>query len=181
MGTVRPNYFSGKLLSAEDLKLEQDYFLEKIRLHNRCLHGYGVVCGLGIAVGEGASPIVEVKPGCAIDGYGNLIEVAETVEARLSPGLKQNAYYILLRYKECFTDEVPTLLEPSQRGSKATQPNRIKETFEIYFEEHNPVSNRKRQAVQRACGEPRPLAIGRVRRVRKGWVLDLRFARPRCE
>ena len=181
MGTIRPNYFSGKLLTAEDLKLEQDYFLDKIRLHNRCLHGYGVVCGLGIAVGDGASPVVRIEPGCAIDGFGNLIEVAETVEARLNPRVAQNAYYILLRYKECPSDEVPALLEPCQSGSETTQPNRIRETFEIYFEEHNPIAKRQRQAGQKACDEPRPLAIGRLRRVRKGWVLDRRFVRPRCK
>jgi hypothetical protein len=181
MGTIRPNYFTGKLLTAEDLNLEQDYFLDKFRLHNRCLHGYGVVSGLGIAVGDGSSPVMEIEPGCAIDAFGNLIEVTGTVEARLNPREEKNAYYILLRYKECPVDEVPVLLEPCQSGSEPTQPNRIKETFEVYFEEHNPAAKRQRQASRKTCGEPGPLAIGRLRRVRKGWVLDRRFVRRRCK
>jgi hypothetical protein len=41
-------YFHGQLLSAADMRTEQSYFREKLKLHNRCLHGYGVVCGLEV-------------------------------------------------------------------------------------------------------------------------------------
>lgn len=44
----RLNYFYGQLLGAEDFRAEQNYFREKLKLHNRCLHGYGVVCGLRV-------------------------------------------------------------------------------------------------------------------------------------
>jgi hypothetical protein len=36
------------MLSANDFRTEQAYFLEKLKLHNRCFHGYGVVCGLRV-------------------------------------------------------------------------------------------------------------------------------------
>jgi hypothetical protein len=42
----RLNYFYGQLLSAADFRNEQSYSREKLKLHNRCLHGYGVICGL---------------------------------------------------------------------------------------------------------------------------------------
>src|ERR1700730_3531227 len=42
----RLKYFFGQMLGAQDLQSEQDYFREKSKLHNRCLHGYGTVCGL---------------------------------------------------------------------------------------------------------------------------------------
>jgi hypothetical protein len=42
----RLKYAYGQLLGAADFQAEQSYFREKQRLHNRCLHGYGVVCGL---------------------------------------------------------------------------------------------------------------------------------------
>jgi hypothetical protein len=42
----RLQYFYGQLLGARDLQVEQSYFREKLKLHNRRLHGYGVVCGL---------------------------------------------------------------------------------------------------------------------------------------
>jgi hypothetical protein len=42
----RLNYFYGQMLGALDFRTEQDYFREKLKLHNRFLHGYGVACGL---------------------------------------------------------------------------------------------------------------------------------------
>ncbi len=44
----RLRYFYGQVLGAADFRAEQDYFREKLKLHNRCLHGYGVVCGLEV-------------------------------------------------------------------------------------------------------------------------------------
>src|SRR5439155_8263842 len=43
------SYVHGQLLTAIDLQTEQAYFREKLKLHNRCLHGYGIVCGLDIS------------------------------------------------------------------------------------------------------------------------------------
>ncbi len=45
---VRMNYFHGQLLTARDFRTEQDYVREKLKLLNRCLHGYGVLCGLAV-------------------------------------------------------------------------------------------------------------------------------------
>jgi hypothetical protein len=44
----RVKYFYGQLLGVREFQSEQRYFLEKHRLHNRYLHGYGVVCGLAV-------------------------------------------------------------------------------------------------------------------------------------
>jgi hypothetical protein len=44
----RLNYFYGQMLGAQDFQAEQHFFREKMKLHNRCLHGYGVVCGLRV-------------------------------------------------------------------------------------------------------------------------------------
>ncbi|MDJ0653698.1 MAG: hypothetical protein QNJ40_06080 [Xanthomonadales bacterium] len=46
----RLSYFFGQMLSAADFRTEQSYFREKMKLHNRCLHGYGIICGLGVRV-----------------------------------------------------------------------------------------------------------------------------------
>lgn len=45
---VRMNYFHGQLITERDLRTEQDYFRARLRHSNRCLHGYGVLCGLEI-------------------------------------------------------------------------------------------------------------------------------------
>jgi len=41
----RPRYFPRQLVSDAEMNLEQLYFRNKLRLHNRMLHGWGVVCG----------------------------------------------------------------------------------------------------------------------------------------
>jgi hypothetical protein len=71
----RLNYFSGRLLTAEDYQAEQSYWLGKHRSHARHLHGSGVVCGLGVT--PSGSGGVTVEPGLAIDGFGREIVVPE--------------------------------------------------------------------------------------------------------
>jgi hypothetical protein len=44
----RVKYFYGQLLGVREFQSEQAYFFEKHRLHNRYLHGYGVICGLEV-------------------------------------------------------------------------------------------------------------------------------------
>src|SRR4051812_30722541 len=44
----RPNYYFGQLLSTREFIGEQEYFRQKLMRHNRCLHGYGIVCGLEV-------------------------------------------------------------------------------------------------------------------------------------
>jgi hypothetical protein len=75
----RPRYFAGQLLTEADFNSEQAYNLAKNRLHNRYLHGSGVVCGLEVvcnACGEGT---VTVQAGYAIDPCGNDVIVCEPV------------------------------------------------------------------------------------------------------
>jgi hypothetical protein len=44
----RPRFFAGQLLTEEDLNRLDHYIVEKNKLHNRYLHGWGVVCGLEV-------------------------------------------------------------------------------------------------------------------------------------
>jgi hypothetical protein len=50
---TRLRYFHGQMLVANDLQTEQDYFRQKQKLLNRCLEGYGTVCGLKVVPVEG--------------------------------------------------------------------------------------------------------------------------------
>jgi hypothetical protein len=72
----RTRFFAGQLLTESDLNNEQSYWLAKNRLHNRYLHGWGVVCGLQIVCAE-CDGWVTVKTGYAIDPCGNDIIVCE--------------------------------------------------------------------------------------------------------
>ncbi len=65
----RVNYFAGRLLTADDLRTDQEYHRRMRFLHNR-LHGYGVVDGLDVSV-DGDR--LHVSPGLAIDVLGREI------------------------------------------------------------------------------------------------------------
>lgn len=52
----RLQYFYGQLLGSQDFRDEQSYFREKLRLAHRCLHGYGVVCGLTVTPAPAEEP-----------------------------------------------------------------------------------------------------------------------------
>lgn len=51
----RPRYFPRQLISDVDMTLDQVYFRNKLRLHNRMLHGWGVVCGAIVCRVPGSS------------------------------------------------------------------------------------------------------------------------------
>lgn len=70
----RVNYFEGRLLTADDLGADQQYARERAWLHNRMLHGSGVVSGLDVTV-EGED--IVVSPGMAIDPDGREIVLGE--------------------------------------------------------------------------------------------------------
>ncbi len=72
----RPRFFAGQLLTEAELNGDQAYVLAKNRLHNRYLHGPGVVCGLQVACDD-CDGGVRVAPGYAIDPCGNDIVVCD--------------------------------------------------------------------------------------------------------
>ena len=82
---LRLRYFHGQMLAAGDFQREQAYFVEKLRLRNRCLHGYGVACGLLVSpvppddscgsARDPHQPRVTLHPGVAVDCLGNEIVI----------------------------------------------------------------------------------------------------------
>lgn len=77
-GRRRLTYFHGQLLSAQDLRQEQEQFLARLRLHNLALHGHGVAHGLWTRPvpddecpdPRRAAPWFEVTDGVAVDRHG---------------------------------------------------------------------------------------------------------------
>jgi hypothetical protein len=89
----RPRYYARQLITADDLTLEQDYFRDKSRRHNRLLHGWGVVCGAQVCPVPKANPasvndvepwLVRVKPGYILGPYGDeiILDCPRTVDLR---------------------------------------------------------------------------------------------------
>ena len=66
---VRPRFFAGQILTETDLMELERYAIATHRMHNRYLHGWGVVCGLDVACEDCGDGIV-VRPGYALDPCG---------------------------------------------------------------------------------------------------------------
>ncbi len=76
----RPRYFARQLITPDDMTLEQEYFRNKMRRHNRLLHGWGVVCGALVCpvlknngTSAGVPWKVVVQPGYILGPYGDEI------------------------------------------------------------------------------------------------------------
>src|SRR3546814_880676 len=83
-----PHYFTGRVLTARDLRDEQGYVLSRLRLRNRLFHGWGVVCGLDVCSHPDPAcrdRYVVVEPGIAIDCCGNDIFVCEPCVVEIPP------------------------------------------------------------------------------------------------
>lgn len=78
---TRPYYEAGHWLAAGDLRSEQSYRSQRLRRHNRYLHGWGVVCGLlVVAAVDPAQPwAVTVCPGYALGPWGDEIDLQAPV------------------------------------------------------------------------------------------------------
>jgi len=91
-----PRYYPRQLITPDDLTLEQNYFRDRMRRHNRLLHGWGVVCGALVcpvpspAVSDSTSPFVpwqvQVQKGYILGPYGDeiILDCSRTVDLRTS-------------------------------------------------------------------------------------------------
>jgi len=123
----RVRYFFGQVLGAEDFEAEQNYFRERMRRHNRELHGFGVVRGLSVSVDaeEGKrGECVVVGPGFAIAPDGEEIAVAERATQHLPA--EGGVLYVTIAYFERPTRAVPQLGDDS-----GTAFTRVEESFSI--------------------------------------------------
>lgn len=72
----RPRFFAGQLLTEQDLNRLDHYMVEKSKLHNRYLVGWGVVCGLEVLCDQ-CEERVRVTPGYALSPCGEDIIVCK--------------------------------------------------------------------------------------------------------
>ena len=159
MTIERARYFTGQLLDEADLAQEQLYFREKLRRHNRMLHGWGIVSGLAVRPGPADSELT-VEPGYALDRYGDEIVVADAVivdvlsedgdgnavapcappddhqrkrvRKRRSP---ERPLYLAIRYAECASRPVPV--------GESVEYSRTRESFAVKLLTKLPASYRR--------------------------------------
>ena len=89
-----PRYYPRQLITPDDLTLEQNYFRDRMRRHNRLLHGWGVVCGALVCpvpnpkstgLDDRYLPwVVRVEKGYALGPYGDeiILDCERTVDLR---------------------------------------------------------------------------------------------------
>jgi hypothetical protein len=155
---TRPNYFSGQLLTADDLRAEQDYLREKFRRHNRWVHGAGVVTGLSVTMEPAIAPAIAITPGMAITLSGEEIVVNGTVTAAV-PESTATATLVTLIFVERPCDYAP------ENAGRPGQPRRIEEGFALIF-----------GSDPAASGVP----IARLVKDGAGWRLDREFQAPKA-
>jgi hypothetical protein len=73
----RPRFFPGQLLTDEDLNRLERYIVEKNKLHNRYLEGWGVACGLEVVCDACTPGRVVVRTGYALSPCGEDIVVCD--------------------------------------------------------------------------------------------------------
>jgi hypothetical protein len=134
----RNRYFTGKYMTPRDFACDPDYLLSHHRLHNRLLHGFGIVCGL--AVVPHPSPDcpdwVVVRSGIALDCCGRELVLPKDTAYRL-PLPRENGdgdddeldepFVLCLVYHEERVEPVPALYAEGSCDPKRHEANRVRE------------------------------------------------------
>jgi hypothetical protein len=172
----RPNYFDGRLLSAADLRAEQDYCRNKIARHNRLLHGSGVVSGLQI---QAKPAVLHVSPGLAFDCVGNEI-VLDSEQIVPLPRGRASPQFLVVHYAETPVDFVPTTGGNAEAGS-------IEESFSLSYEPADPfvkharrgrASSKLNSKLRTTCGRAHGVTLAKLVLRAGRWRIE-RPTRPR--
>ncbi|MBT1090326.1 hypothetical protein [Streptomyces sp. Tu102] len=141
---LRNRYFHGRLMNVPTFELETEFFLRRSHLFTRLAMGYGVVCGLDVAVaGDGGR--IRVDPGLAVDRWGRQVvvparsewldiprDVMESAVERAGSCREDAAVQVLLCYHECVGDPVPAY--PGDCGDPyACEPSTVRERYRVEF------------------------------------------------
>jgi len=123
----RLNFFTGFFTTAEDWNQGQEYHLAKGRLHNRGLHTPGIIQAeqASLLVEAAGGLNVQVKPGVALDGNGNLIYLGQPRKIKLDrPEKFPTLVYITIEFQEQDADFTENLEDADFSGytRKAEHP-----------------------------------------------------------
>jgi hypothetical protein len=132
----RPEYITGARLSANDLAREQHYGRQRARMHDRFLHGAGIVCGLQVVpAGVAQKPwAVRVCPGYAVSPCGDEIElrcstvvdIAEWLWTLRTPAQPRPAEVLIaIRYAQSEERPIVSSPESCHCAPEREEPSRI--------------------------------------------------------
>ena len=139
----RNKYFFGKLLSVEDLNLEQKYINDKRRMINRFILGTGVVVGMYVVRIDERS--ISVERGFALDYLGReiVIDAPKIKKLSLIDGFdscvrsgNDNYMYLCVEYNEVEKGRVHNIVGTA--GASEESFNRIQESYRLYLTNDEP-------------------------------------------
>ena len=154
-GLERTRFFAHQLVTPDDFTQDQIYFREKLRRHNRMLHGWGVVCGACVRRGAGPCEVI-VEPGYVLGPYGDEIVIAAPVTidvckqrlgerdgccgeeldpwcADVRADCPDGRLFLAVRYSECQARPVRALTSPCGCGcdDTACEYSRVRDSFAL--------------------------------------------------
>jgi hypothetical protein len=152
----RTRFVNRMLVGAPDLTRDQIYFREKLRRHNRLVHGWGIVCGAWVRQSENPMELI-VGPGYILAPQGDDILIdcevtldiskqdlsgllgAACADAPVDPWCSDVAadwkdgqtLYLAVRYQECPTHPIRILPEGCACGCDETacEYSRIRDRY----------------------------------------------------
>ena len=138
----RPRFFDGQLITAADFRRLDHYIVAKSRLHNRYLHGVGVVCGLE-AVCSPCDDTVTVRTGYALGPCGEDIVVCADAQVDVAALIKEHRASVARA--DC---------APYSQPTKDSEASRQKWVLGICYDERaaKPVTSLKRAGSGCGCG-----------------------------
>lgn len=157
----RVNYFAGQLLTTDDFVAEQTYHRERSRLHNRLLHGWGVVAGLDARSRAG---VIVISPGMAFDPSGDEIVLHQETTLTPATGAKGGpSLYVVVKYAESPAHPTTNPVFPADESAQSRIV--LGASFELTT------------AVPRTAGSG--VAIARLLWRTSQWRVDARYRRRR--
>lgn len=170
---ARLRYFHGQPLSALDLRREQSYHRDRARLHNRLLHGWGIVCGLEITVPQPrptadcddghAGPEVVVMPGAALDCRGDEMLVRHPRPVRLDALLTEEmrkllserpaTVHLAICFHETPIDPTRPLLASGCEPASDCQHARVLDSYRLVLTLEPPDRGPRCEPCCGACGD----------------------------
>lgn len=137
--TERNRYFTGKCMTARDFRADPDYLLSHHRLHNRLLHGWGIVCGLRVTrhKNKDCPNWVVVRSGIALDCCGReLVLACDTPYELALPDAGEPVRLVLcLRYCEEQVEHLPVLFHEGECSPDRREANRVREVVRLELRE----------------------------------------------
>jgi hypothetical protein len=119
---------------------------------------------LDVAVHDG---VVEISPGCAVDAFGNLVEI--NGPCTLKPAVA-GEWFVVLRYSEKNVDPHPSL--GSEESSEGSEAGRVQELAQVLLLRSEELEDKWDGERWTHSGPPASIPLGRVHDSGGNWCVD---------